>query len=84
MKKLTKLGMIWGAAIAGLVAIPFLFPLIFFISADNQTFAGATAAIVQCLFYEAIIMCGGALFGGLIGRVVSPFTKEDSPNDGQT
>ena len=75
MNRPTKLGAMWGAIIAGVVAIPVLFPMFFFISADNQTFAGGVAAFLQCMMYEACLAFVGALAGALIGGVIYLFTK---------
>ena len=75
MNRPTKLGAIWGAIIAGVAAIPVLYPLFFFISADDQTFAGGVDALLQCIMYDACIAAVGALCGALIGGVISLFTK---------
>jgi hypothetical protein len=69
------LGAMWGAIIAGVAGIPVLYPLFFFISADDQTFAGGVSALFQCMMYDACLAFGGALCGALIGWVISLFTK---------
>jgi len=75
MNRPTKLGAIWGAIIAGVGAIPVLYPLFFFISADDQTLAGGVDAFLQCIMYDACIAFVGALCGALIGGVIFLFTK---------
>ena len=82
MNKPTKLGAICGAAIAGLAAIPILFLMFFFFSADDQTLAGAVGAIFQCIVYGGVIAFGGALCGALIGGVIFLFTREIRNEEG--
>ena len=84
MNKPTKLGAICGAAIAGLAAIPILFPMFFFFSADDQTLAGAIGAIFQCIVYGGVIVFGGALCGALIGGVIFLFMRRKYGDEGHT
>lgn len=76
MKRPTKLGAIWGATLAALAATPALWPMIFFLSADDQSFSGMARAVVVCVLVGGVITLAGSLLGGLIGSLISRFSTE--------
>lgn len=76
MNRSTKLGMIWGATLAGVVAIPALWPMIFFFSADDQSFTGMARAIFSCALLAGVIALAGSLLGGIIGAILGKVRQD--------